>query len=178
MRGKYYPYGHQSISGDDIASVVEVLKSGWLTMGPAVEVFENAVANYTGAAHAVSFSSGTAALHAAMHVAGVSPGDAVLVPPITFAATGNAAIYCGGRPIFADISPDTLCMCLESAAKKLAETECPIRAIAPVSFAGYPVLIEPFRHLADKYGAVLIEDVAHALGASRGIFRVGTGAET
>ncbi|MDR1508970.1 MAG: UDP-4-amino-4,6-dideoxy-N-acetyl-beta-L-altrosamine transaminase [Synergistaceae bacterium] len=175
--GVIYPYGHQSINRDDIASVEEVLKSGWLTMGPAVEIFERAVADYTGAAHAVSFSSGTAALHAAMHAAGVSPGDAVLAPPITFAATGNSAIYCGGRPIFADISPGTLCMCPESTAKKLAETEYPVRVIVPVSFAGYPAAMEPFRRLADKYGAALIEDAAHALGASRGACRVGTEAD-
>ena len=172
-----YPYGHQSISDDDIAAVEEVLKSGWLTMGPAVDVFERSVADYIGAAHAVSFSSGTAALHAAMHVAGVSSGDAVLVPPITFAATGNSAIYCGGRPIFADISPDTLCMCPESAAKILDETKYPIRAIVPVSFTGYPIVMEPFRRLADEYGAILIEDAAHALGASRGAHRVGMEAD-
>jgi UDP-4-amino-4,6-dideoxy-N-acetyl-beta-L-altrosamine transaminase len=172
-----YPYGHQSIDESDIEAVAEVLKSDWLTMGPAVEEFERAVADYVGASYAVSFSNGTAALHGAMHAAGVSPGDAVLVPPITFAATGNAAIYCGGRPIFADISPDTLCMSPESADIALSSAKFSVRAIAPVSFAGYPADIAAFRKLADKYGSVLIEDGAHALGASRGVSRVGAEAD-
>jgi dTDP-4-amino-4,6-dideoxygalactose transaminase len=99
------------------------------------------------------------------------------VPPITFAATGNAAIYCGGRPIFADISPDTLCMSPESAALAIENSACPVRVIAPVSYAGYPVDMEPFRALARKNGGVLIEDAAHALGAVRNGRRVGRDAD-
>jgi dTDP-4-amino-4,6-dideoxygalactose transaminase len=112
-----------------------------------------------------------------MYAAGVTPGDLVLVPSLTFAATGNSAIYCGGRPIFADISPDTLCMSPESAEAALASVKSPVRAIAPVSFAGYPVDIEAFRQLAKKYGAALIEDGAHALGASRANRMVGSEAD-
>ena len=172
-----YPYGHQDIDENDVAAVTAALESDWLTMGPAVGEFEKAVADYAGARHAVSFCNGTAALHGAMHAAGVAPGDLVLVPSLTFAATGNSAVYCGGRPIFADISPDTLCMSPESADAALASAKSPVRAIVPVSFAGYPADIEAFRRLAEKYGAVLIEDGAHALGASRGDRMVGSEAD-
>jgi dTDP-4-amino-4,6-dideoxygalactose transaminase len=139
--------------------------------------FERTVADYAGAAHAVTFSNGTAALHGAMYAAGMKEGDAALIPPITFAATGNSAIYCGGRPVFADISPGTLCMSPESAALALENSGCPVRVIAPVSYAGYPVDMEPFRALARKNGAVLIEDAAHALGGERNGRRVGRDAD-
>ena len=172
-----YPYGRQNINDDDVEAVVAALKSEWLTTGPAVCGFENAVADYTGARHAVAYSNGTAALHGAMSAAGVTPGDLVLVPSLTFAATGNSAIYCGGRPIFADISPETLCISPESAEKAIASANGKVRVIAPVSFAGYPVDIEAFRQLSEKYGVVLIEDGAHALGASRKNGMVGSEAD-
>ena len=175
--GVIYPYGHQSINEDDIEAVVEVLTSDWLTQGPAVGEFERTVADRAGAAHAVAFSSGTAALHGAMYAAGIKEGDAALLPPITFAATGNAAIYCGGRPIFADISPGTLCMSPDSAALAIENADSPVRVIAPVSYAGYPVDLEPFRALARENGAVLIEDASHALGAVRNGRRVGRDAD-
>ena len=172
-----YPYGHQSISGDDIEAVVKVLKGDWLTQGPAVSEFERTVADYAGAVHAVAFSNGTAALHGAMCAAGIKEGDAALVPPITFASTGNSAIYCGGRPVFADISSDTLCMSPDCAARALESSGCPVRVIAPVSYAGYQVDMKPFRALANKNRAVLIEDAAHALGAARNGRRVGRDAD-
>ena len=172
-----YPYGHQNIDDDDVEAVVAALKSEWLTMGPAVDEFENTVADYAGARHAVSYCNGTAALHGAMHAEGVAPGDLVLVPSLTFAATGNSAIFCGGRPIFADISPDTLCMSPESAEAAIASAKSGVRVIAPVSFAGYPADIEAFRQLSRKCGAALIEDGAHALGASRDNRMVGSEAD-
>jgi UDP-4-amino-4,6-dideoxy-N-acetyl-beta-L-altrosamine transaminase len=174
---EYYPYGHQSINDDDIASVIEALKSDWLTTGPAVDNFESAVASRVGADYAVSFSSGTAALHGAMHAAGVSSGDSVIVPSLTFAATGNAAIYRGGRPVIADISPDTLCMSRSSAERAIATAGSPIRVIAPVSYAGYPVDIASFMELAGKHDAVVIEDASHAMGAARGTRTVGQEAD-
>ncbi|GHV27987.1 UDP-4-amino-4,6-dideoxy-N-acetyl-beta-L-altrosamine transaminase [Synergistales bacterium] len=175
---KYLPYGHQSINEDDIAAVVDVLRGDWLTNGPSVEKFERAVADYVGASHAVSFSSGTAALHGAMSAAGVSPGDYALVPAMTFAATANAAVYCGGRPLPADISPETLCLDKNAAASAAASLAgASVRAVAPVSFAGYPVDIEFFRELAERIGAALIEDAAHALGARRGSRFVGQDAD-
>jgi dTDP-4-amino-4,6-dideoxygalactose transaminase len=177
VSGVIYPYGRQSVDETDVEAVVRTLRSDWLTQGPAVEEFERAVADYTGAVHAVAFSNGTAALHGAMYAAGVRQGDAVLVPPITFAATGNSAIYLGGRPVFADISPDTLCMCPESAARALENTKYPVRAIAPVSYAGYPADVEALGKLAKERGAVLIEDASHALGATRNGRYVGQDAD-
>ena len=177
MADPFLPYGHQSVSEEDIEAVTGVLRGDWLTMGPAVERFEKAVADYVGVAHAVSFSSGTAALHGAMHAAGVVEGDRVVVPPLTFAATSNAAVYCGGRPLFADISPDTLCLDPEAAARACERADAPVRVIAPVSFAGYPVDIDSLKGLASKTGAVLVEDACHALGATRGLRNVGQEAD-
>ena len=167
----FLPYGHQSISEEDIQAVVAILRGDWLSQGPAVARFEETVAEYLGVKHAVSFSNGTAALHGAMHAAGVVKGDKVITTPMTFAATSNSALYCGGLPLFADISEGTFCLDpqeVESVLKKES-----VRVLAPVSFAGYPVDIDAFRALADKAGAVLIEDACQALGAVRNGHKVG-----
>jgi UDP-4-amino-4,6-dideoxy-N-acetyl-beta-L-altrosamine transaminase len=177
MTEKYLPYGHQCINDDDVNAVVEALRGDWLTTGPTVERFESAFSGYIGASHAVSFSSGTAALHGAMHVAGVLPGDLVLAPSLTFAATANAALFCGGKPLFADISNDSLCLDPVSAETACASAEGTVRVMAPVSYAGYPVDIEAFRELATRFGAVLIEDASHALGASRRGIKIGVEAD-
>ncbi|GHS92756.1 UDP-4-amino-4,6-dideoxy-N-acetyl-beta-L-altrosamine transaminase [Synergistales bacterium] len=174
---KYLPYGRQSISEDDINAVVSVLRGDWLTMGPTVERFEKSFADYIGAAHAVSFSNGTAALHAAMHVAGVSPGDNAIVPSFTFAATANSVTYCGGKAVFADMSRDTLCLDPESAVDACKKADGPIKVIAPVSYAGYPAGVGEFKKIAARYGAVLVEDACHALGAERGKNKVGVEAD-
>jgi perosamine synthetase len=158
-------YGRQYIDDDDIAAVVAVLKGDWLTQGPSVSAFEKAFEDYTGAKHAVSFANGTAALHGAYFAAGVEPGDEVLTTPMTFAATGNGALYLGGSVTFADIDPETLCLDPKKAEEKITPAT---RVIAPVSFAGYPVDLAPFKKLAEKNGAVIIEDGCHALGAMRG----------
>ncbi len=167
-------YGRQYIDEEDIAAVVAVLKGDWLTQGPSVAAFEKAFEEYTGAKHAVSFANGTAALHGAYFAAGVGPGDEVLTTPMTFAATGNGALYLGGSVTFADIDPDTLCLSAEKAGKKITSAT---KAIAPVSFAGYPVDLVPFRKLADSCGAVIIEDGCHALGAMRNGVPVGREAD-
>jgi UDP-4-amino-4,6-dideoxy-N-acetyl-beta-L-altrosamine transaminase len=177
LSAKYLPYGRQSISEDDIRAVTEVLRGDWLTTGPTVQSFESAVADYAGASYAVSFSSGTAALHGAMHAAGVARGGLVLAPSMTFAATANSAIYCGARPIFADISEDSLCLDPALADDACANAASPVTAIVPVSYAGYPVDLKPFKALASRIGAVLIEDASHALGAWRGNRRVGAEAD-
>jgi UDP-4-amino-4,6-dideoxy-N-acetyl-beta-L-altrosamine transaminase len=177
MSGVIYPYGRQSVNEDDIAAVAEVMRGDWLTTGPAVARFERAIAGLAGTKHAVSFCNGTAALHGAMRAAGVSDGYGALIPPITFAATGNAAIYCGGTPIFADISPGTLCMSPASAKRAIEKSDEPIKVIAPVSFAGYPADIQAFREIAQNCRAVLIEDAAHALGAERDGVKVGKEAD-
>lgn len=167
----FLPYGHQSISEEDIQAVVAILRGDWLSQGPAVATFETAVAEYLGVKHAVSFSNGTAALHGAMHAAGVEKGDRVITTPMTFAATSNSVLYCGGIPLFADISEGTFCLDPKEAEVVLNKER--VRVIVPVSFAGYPVDIDAFRALADKAGAVLIEDACQALGAVRNGHKVG-----
>lgn len=108
VRAEPLPYGCQWIDDGDIACVVEVLKSDWITQGPKVEEFETKVAEYCRAKYAVAVSSGTAALHAACAVVGITNGDEAITTPITFAATANAITYCGGKPVFADIRRNTL----------------------------------------------------------------------
>jgi UDP-4-amino-4,6-dideoxy-N-acetyl-beta-L-altrosamine transaminase len=161
-------YGRQWIDDADIAEVVNVLKGDWLTQGPTVERFEKALADYIGARHVVAFSSGTAALHGAVAAAGVGEGDRVLTTPMTFAATANAALYVGAEPVFADIYHGTLCMDPRRAEEKLQELPHKIKALIPVSFAGYPFDIAPFKIMAHDYDAVLIEDACHSLGGYRG----------
>src|SRR5712691_10856886 len=108
VRPALLPYGRQSIDEDDIQAVVDTLRSDWLTTGPKVDEFEEAFAAWVGARYAVSFSSGTAALHGAALAAGIGPGDEVITSPLTFAATANCVLYQGGRPVFADVAADTL----------------------------------------------------------------------
>jgi UDP-4-amino-4,6-dideoxy-N-acetyl-beta-L-altrosamine transaminase len=160
-------YGRQWINDDDIAEVINVLKSDWLSQGPSVERFEKALAEYIGVRYVVAFSSGTAALHGAVAAAGLRHGDRLLTTPLTFAATANVALYVGAEPIFADIDRGTLCMDPVLAEQRLNELPRKIKAIVPVSFAGYPIDIEPFKLMAREYNAVLIEDACHALGGYR-----------
>jgi UDP-4-amino-4,6-dideoxy-N-acetyl-beta-L-altrosamine transaminase len=161
-------YGRQWIDDDDIAEVVDVLKGDWLTQGPTVDRFEKKLAEYIGVKHVVTFANGTAALHGAVAVAGLKSGDQLLTTPMTFAATANAALYVGAEPVFVDIDWGTFCIDVEKVAKKLDELPRKIKAIVPVSFAGYPVDIESLKVMAKEYGAVLIEDASHALGGYRG----------
>lgn len=158
------PYGKHHIDEDDIAAVVDVLRSGLLTQGPAVESFERAIAEYVGAKHAVAVSSGTAALHLAALAAGVGPGTTLITTPITFVASANAGLYAGGKVAFADIDPDTINMSPAALAETLA-ANLDTKAIVPVHFAGLPCDMPAIKSLADKAGAVVIEDGAHALGA-------------
>lgn len=158
------PYGKHHIDEDDIQAVVDVLRSGVLTQGPAVEAFEQAIAEYVGAKYALAVSSGTAALHLAALVAGVAPGRSLVTSPITFVASANAAMYAGGRVVFADIDSQTINMSPAALADTLASNPN-TRAIIPVHFAGLPCDMPAIKQLADKAGAVVIEDAAHALGA-------------
>lgn len=162
VRGTLLPYGHQWIDDEDIASVVEVLKGNWITQGPKVDEFERNVAEYCGAKYAVAVSNGTAALHAACSVAGISIGDEAITTPITFAATANAVAYCGGRPVFADIREDTLNIDPAEIRRKLSPKT---KAILPVDFAGYPADLETIRTIAEEGKLIVIEDACHALGA-------------
>ena len=161
-KNKIIPYGRQSIDEDDIKAVVDVLRSDWLTTGPKVAEFEQAVADYVGAKYAVSVSSGTAALHAAMYAIGVKPGDEVIVSPITFAATANCVVYQGGTPVFSDVEPDTLLLNPEQIESKITSNT---KAIIAVDYAGHPCGYDSLRKIADKNNLVLVADACHALGA-------------
>lgn len=171
---KVLSYGHQYIDEEDINAVVAVLRGDWLTQGPSVEAFEKTFGEYIGARHAVAFANGTAALHGAYFAAGIGPGDEVLTSPMTFAATANASLYLGGSVAFADMDPGTLCLDPEKTAEKITAKT---KVIAPVSYAGYPVDLAPFKKLAESSGALLVEDACHALGARRGEAMVGTEAD-
>lgn len=155
------PYSTQDIDASDIQTVTKSLKSGWLTQGPAVEVFERAIAEKVSHKYAVAFNSGTAALHAAYFAAGIKEGDEVIVPALTFAATANAALYLEAKPVFAD-SLQTGNMDPGSAEKKINKKT---KAIVPVDYTGRPADMRAFRQLARKYKLVLVEDAAQSLGA-------------
>ena len=160
---KPLPYGRQSIDEDDIQAVAAVLRSDWLTTGPAVGVFEDAVAAFVGARHAVAVSSGTAALHAAMYSIGVGPGDEVIVPAITFAATANAVLYQGATPVFADVDPDTLLISAKSVRQRLSPKT---KAIVGVDYAGQPCDYDKLSEVVDGHGITIVADACHSLGAT------------
>lgn len=159
------PYGRHSIDESDIQAVVDVLRSGYLTQGPQIDVFEKAVAEYVGAKYAVAVSSCTAGLHLAALAAGVGPGTTLVTSPITFVASANAGIYAGAKVAFADIDPTTVNMSVSSLEAVFA-SEKSVRAVVPVHFAGLPCKMEAIKALADRNNAVVIEDAAHALGAT------------
>lgn len=162
VRPKLLPYGHQSIDESDIQAVVEVLRSDWLTTGPKVKEFEDAFALRVGAKYAVSFSSGTAALHGAAFAAGLKGGDEAITTPMTFAATANCILYQGATPIFCDVCSDTLNLDPEQVERRITSNT---RAIIAVDYAGHPADLDPIRKIAADRGLIFIEDACHALGA-------------
>ena len=159
----FLPYGRQEIADADIKAVVEALVSGWLTTGPRVAEFEQSFAAHVGGREGVAVNSGTAALHCAMRALGVGPGDEVVVPAITFAASANAALYEGAKPIFADIEPDTLLINPQSVARCLTPRT---RAIVAVDYAGQPADYDALRSLAEPRGIKIVADACHAPGAT------------
>ncbi|WP_368205637.1 UDP-4-amino-4,6-dideoxy-N-acetyl-beta-L-altrosamine transaminase [Aeromonas sp. s5] len=162
------PYGRQSISEADIEAVVEVLRSDFLTQGPVVPRFEQAVADYCGARFGVAVNSGTAALHIACLALGVGPGDWVWTSPISFVASANCALYCGAQVDFVDIEPDTGNMCAIELERKLVAAKaqgCLPKVVIPVHFAGLPCDMQEIHRLGQEYGFRIIEDACHALGA-------------
>lgn len=170
VRATLLPYGRQSVGEDDIQAVVSALRSDWLTTGPKIAEFEEAFAARVGAKNAVSFSSGTAALHAAAFAAGLQPGDEAITTPLTFAATANCVLYQGATPVFADVTADTLNIDPQQIAKKISAKT---RAIFPVDYAGHPADLAPILEIARKHGLVVIEDACHALGAEYDGCRIG-----
>lgn len=160
--GKIY-YGRQWIDDDDIAAAVAVLKSDFITCGPKVEEMERMLEQYTGAKHAVAVSNGTAALHCACIAAGIGPGDEVITTPLTFAASANCALYCGAKPVFADINPETYNIDPESIRACITDKT---KAVVAVDFTGQVVEIEKIRAICDEYNLIFIEDAAHSIAST------------
>ena len=160
---RWLPYGRQELDEDDIAAVVAVLRSDWLTTGPKVAEFERAFADFVGTREAVAVSSGTAALHTLMFALGIGPGDEVIVPAMTFAATANSVVFQGGTPVFADVVPETLL--LDPASVEACITPR-TRAVVAVDYAGQPADYAALRTIADRHGLALVADACHALGGS------------
>ena len=165
------PYGRQWVDKEDIRQVVQVLRSDWLTTGPKVQDFEKAVAEFVGGKYGVAVSSGTAALHAAMDAANIGPGDEVIVPTMTFAATANAVVFQGGRPVFADVHPNTLLIDPTQAEAKITSRT---KAIVAVDYAGQPCDYDALRSITKRHNLVLMADACHALGAEYKGRKVGT----
>ncbi|CAK0779875.1 UDP-4-amino-4-deoxy-L-arabinose-oxoglutarate aminotransferase [Gammaproteobacteria bacterium] len=164
VRSTRLPYGRQWITEEDVAAVVAVLRSDWLTTGPKVTELEEAFATTVGARHAVAVSSGTAALHGAVAALGLGVGDEVIVPTLTFAASANCLVYQGATPIFADVDPDTLLLSPTEAERLVTPRT---RAILAVDYAGAPCDYHGLREVATRYGLNLLADGCHALGARR-----------
>ena len=164
----YIPYGRQDIQSDDIEAVVSVLRSDWLTQGPAVGGFEEALTNLCGAKHAVAMNSATSALHLACVALGLGPGDRLWTSPNTFVASANCALYCGAQIDFVDIDLRTGNMSADALSAKLEETQgkrdlLP-KMVVPVHFAGQSCDMRRIKALSERYGFYIVEDAAHAIG--------------
>ncbi|MBB4640081.1 UDP-4-amino-4,6-dideoxy-N-acetyl-beta-L-altrosamine transaminase [Rhizorhapis suberifaciens] len=163
----YVPYGRQSIDENDIKAVVDVLRSDFLTQGPAVERFEEAVGDVADAAHCVAVNSATSALHIACLALEVGAGDWVWTSPNSFVASANCALYCGARVDFVDIDPATFNMCPQALVRKLEQAEAAGRlpkVVIPVHLCGQPCRMDEIGALAKRYGFKIIEDASHAIG--------------
>ena len=165
----YIPYGKQCIDKDDIDAVVSVLKSEWLTQGPAIVEFERGLAAYTGSTYAVAVSNGTAALHLACMALGLGKGDILWTTPNTFVASANCGLYCGAEIDFVDIELEYYNMCVIALEEKLKLADkigkLP-KVVVPVHFAGQPCDMQTIKRLSEKYGFYVIEDACHAIGAT------------
>lgn len=168
---KMIPYGRQTIEEDDIQAVVDVLRSNYLTTGPKIAEFEKMVADYVGAKYAVAISNGTSALHATCFAAGIKPGDEVITTPLTFAASANCVLYCGGTPVFADVDPKTYNIDPEDIRRKITDKT---KAIIAVHLAGQPCDMDEIHKIAKEHDLLVIEDGAHALGSVYKGKKVGT----
>lgn len=171
VRAEKIYYGRQWVDEEDIAAVGDVLRSDFLTCGPKVDEMERALENYTGAKHAVAVSNGTAALHCACIAAGIGPGDEVITTPITFAASANCALYCGAKPVFADINIETYNIDPESIRAHITDKT---KAVVAVDFTGQAVEHEEIRKICDEHGLVFIEDAAHAIATKYNGRQVGS----
>jgi len=163
VREETLGYGGQTIEEDDVESVAETLRSDWLTTGPKVEAFEEKFADFVGTKEAVAVSNGTAALHAAMRAIGIGPGDEVIVPTLTFAATANSVVFEGGTPVFADVDPETLLLDPQSVKERITEDT---KAVVGVDYVGQPCRYDALREISDAHDLVLLDDACHATGGT------------
>lgn len=170
LRETFLPYAHQWIDQQDIQAVVNVLRSDFLTTGPKIRNFEQAIADYVGAKYAVSFANGTGALHGACFAAGISTGDEVICTPMTFAASANCVLYCGGKPVFSDIDSHSYNIDPTKIEEKITAKT---KAIIPVDYTGQPVQLDEILAIAHRHGLIVIEDGAHSLGSRYKGRRVG-----
>jgi len=161
VRASLLPYGRQSINNSDLTNVCNILESDWLTQGPEIEKFEKQVAQFVGVKYAVAYSSGTSALHGAYHAAGLKANDEVLLAPITFAATGNAAHYIGATTAFCDVEPDTGNIDVSKVEQKINSKT---KILVGIDFAGHPCDADELSKIAAKHNLVFIVDAAHSLG--------------
>lgn len=168
---KFIPYGYHWINKKDLKAVNRALKADFITQGPTVKAFEDAICRYTGARYAVAVSNGTAALHIACLTAGIKKGDEVITTPITFVASSNCVLYCRGKPVFADIESDTGNIDYKEILEKITKNT---KALIPVHYAGHPCNMKRIKQIAKKNGLLIIEDAAHALGAEYNDSKVGS----
>lgn len=171
MNNKIISYGKQYIDEEDINAIVEVLTSDFLTTGPKIQEFEEEFAEYVGAKYAVAVSNGTAALHIACLAAGIGEGDEVITSPITFAASANCVLYCGGKPVFADIDSKTYNLSVEDIRKKITDKT---KAIIPVHYTGQACDMDAIMKIAREHNLIVIEDAAHALGTEYNGRKIGS----
>jgi dTDP-4-amino-4,6-dideoxygalactose transaminase len=171
MRRDFLPFARPALGDEEIAEVVDTLRSGWITTGPKVERFAADFAEYVGGRFAVPVSSGTAGLHVALLALGIGPGDEVITTPMTFVATLNTIVHCGAVPVLADIDAATLNIQVEEIERKISPST---RAILPVHYVGQPVDLDPILELAASRGIEVLEDAAHAVGAEYKGRRIGS----
>ena len=160
---KYLAYGSQSIEKDDLKIVVKTLQSSHLTQGPKIDEFEHKLCEYTGAKYAVAVNSGTAALHCAYYALGLGSGDEVITSPMTFAATSNAALYLGAKPVFVDVDPQTGCIDSDLIESKITPKT---KLITVIDYGGQPVNFKKINQIAKKHNLLVVDDACHALGAT------------
>jgi dTDP-4-amino-4,6-dideoxygalactose transaminase len=171
LRKEFLPFSVPTIGEDEINEVVDSLKSGWITTGPKVKIFEDAFKEYVGCRHSVALNSATAGLHIALMALGVGPGDEVITTPMTFAATVNMIVRVGATPVFVDIEPGTLNMNAEQIRRKITGRT---KAVIPVHFAGQPCDMDTIFAAAGEFGMKVIEDAAHAVGTEYKGRRIGS----
>ena len=171
VRETYLNYGQQWLDEDDIQSVINTLRSPYLTQGPKIAEFEQAMVDYVGAKYAVAFCNGTAALHGACYAAGIRKGDEVITTPITFVASSNSVLYVGGKPVFVDIDQDTYNIDPKEIEKAITPKT---KAVIAVDYTGQPVAADKIKDICREHNLIFIEDGAHSLGAEYNGQKVGT----